>query len=73
MFGRFSEQALAAYAERVKTKKVLATAGTEWADNDGVGEHDHSFIDNDESQDARDYAEFAGYDFGACVRGENQL
>ena len=73
MFGSFSEEALTAYAERVKAKKVVATAGTEWADNHGVGDHDSSFIDNDESQDARDYAEFAGHDFTACVRGENQL
>jgi hypothetical protein len=73
MFGTFSEEALTAYAEKVKAKKVVATQGAEWADNDGVGEHDHSFIDNDESQDARDYTEFADYDFGACVRGENQL
>ncbi len=73
MFGRFSEQALAAYTERVKAKRVAAVQGTEWADNGGLGEHDHSFIDNDESQDARDYTEFAGYDFGACVREGKQL
>ena len=73
MFGRFSEQALAAYTERVKAKRVAAVQGTEWADNGGLGEHDHSFIDNDESQEAKDYAEAADYDFGACVRGENQL
>ena len=73
MFGSFSEQALAAYAEKVKMKKVAAAQGNEWADNAGLGTHDHSFLDTDESQDARDYTEFAGYDFGACVRGENQL
>ena len=70
MFGRFSEQALAAYAERVKAKRVAAAQGTEWADGAGLGDHDHSFLDNDESQDAQDYNEFAGYDFGACLRGE---
>jgi hypothetical protein len=73
VFGHFNAQALSAYAEKVKEKKVAATQGTEWADNRGVGDCDSSFLDNDESQDARDYAEFAGYDFGACVRGENQL
>lgn len=73
MFGRFSEQALAAYAERVKAKRVAAAQGTEWADNDGLGDHDHSFLDNDESQEAKDYAEAADYDFGACVREGKQL
>ena len=70
MFGTFDEKALAAYAEQVKEKKVNGGQGTEYADNAGVGEHDHSFLDNDESQDAQDYNEFAGYDFGACLRGE---
>ena len=70
MFGTFDEKALAAYAEQVKEKKVKGQQGTEYADNLGVGDHDHSFLDNDESQDAQDYAEFAGYDFGACLRGE---
>jgi hypothetical protein len=73
MFGTFSEEALTAYAEKVKAKKVVATQGAEWADNHGLGEHDHSFIDTDESQNAEDYAEFAGYDFGACVREGQQL
>lgn len=62
MFGSFDERALAAYAEKVKEKRVKAAKGSEWSDNAGVGEHDHSFLDNDESQDAADY------DFGACVR-----
>ena len=70
MFGTFDEKALAAYAEQVKEKKVKGRQGTEYADNLGVGEHDHSFLDNDESKDAQDYNEFAGYDFGACLREE---
>jgi hypothetical protein len=73
VFGRFDEEALSAYAEKVRAKKVAAAHGTEWADNDGVGDHDHSFLDNDESQEAKDYSEFAGYDFGACVREGTQL
>ena len=64
MFGSFDEKALAAYAEGVKRKRVKGGEGHEWSDNAGVGEHDHSFLDNDESQDAADY------DFGACVREE---
>jgi len=44
---------------------------SEWADNLGVGENDHSFLDNDESQDAQDYTEFSGYDFGSCIRLES--
>ena len=70
MFGTFDEKALAAYAEQVKEKKVKGRQGTEYADNLGVGDHDHSFLDNDESQDAQNYTEFVGYDFGACLRGE---
>jgi hypothetical protein len=73
MFGTFDEKALAAYAEQVKQKRVKAGQGTEYADNLGVGEHDHSFLDTDESQDLKDYTEFAGYDFGACVREGEQL
>jgi hypothetical protein len=70
MFGSFDENALADYAEKVKEKKVKGRQGTEYADNHGLGEHDHSFLDNDESQDAQDYSEFADYDFGACLRGK---
>lgn len=69
MFGTFDEKALAAYAEQLSKKRVASGQGKEYADNLGVGEHDHSFLDNDESQDAKDYTEFADYDFGACVRG----
>jgi hypothetical protein len=70
MFGTFDEKALAAYAEQVKEKKVKGGQGTEYADNLGVGDNDHSFLDSEESQDTQDYTEFAGYDFGACLRGE---
>ena len=73
MFGTFDEKALAAYAEQVKQKRVKGGQGSEYADNLGVGEHDHSFLDTDESQDRSDYAEFAGYDFGACLREGEQL
>jgi hypothetical protein len=64
MFGSFSENALLAYAEKVK--KVVASQGTEWADAGGVGEEDHTYIDTDESQDADDYAEL--YDYTTCIR-----
>ncbi len=66
MLGTFNEEALSAYAEQVKAKRVKKVAGTEYADNLGVGEHDHSYLDTDESQDKRDYAE--SYDFTVCVR-----
>lgn len=72
MFGTFDEKGLAAYAEQVSKKRVTSGQGKEYADNLGVGEHDHSFLDNDESQDAEYYAEFANYDFGACVREEQK-
>ena len=67
MLGTFSEQALSDYAEKVraKTKRVQASQGTEYADNLGVGEHDHGYLDTDESQDKQDYSE---YDFTVCVR-----
>ena len=71
MFGTFDEKALAAYAEQVKEKKVKGGQGTEYADNLGVGDNDHSFLDSEESQDTQDYNEFAGYDFGACIRLES--
>jgi hypothetical protein len=71
MFGTFDEKAIAAYAEQVKQKPVKSRQGTEWTDNLGVGENDHSFLDNDESQDAKDYTEFGTYDFGACIRLES--
>ena len=68
MLGTFNEEALSAYAEQVKAKRVKKVAGTEYADNLGVGENDHSFLDTGESQDKRDYSEFATYDFTTCVR-----
>ena len=72
VFGSFTEEALCAYAEQVrkraKAEKVEKTAGTEWADNHGVGEHDSSFIDTDESQERSDYSEC--YDFTLCVRSD---
>lgn len=75
MFGTFSESSLLAYAEQVaeayKEKRIGARQGTEHADNAGIGEHDHSFIDNDESQDAEDYSEV--YDFARCVRGDGSV
>lgn len=51
MFGSFSEEAQTANAEKVNQKRVAPTQGAKWADNDGVGDHDNSFIDNYESQD----------------------
>ena len=68
MFGTFTEASLTAYAEQVKAKRVKKVAGTEYADNLGVGEHDHSYLDTDESQDKQDYSEFTTYDFTTCVR-----
>jgi len=68
VFGTFTEASLTAYAEQVKAKRVKKVAGTEYADNLGVGEHDHSYLDTDESQDKQDYSEFATYDFTTCVR-----
>ena len=67
MLGTFSDEALTDYAERVraKTKRVKASQGTEWADNDGVGEFDDSFNKTDESYKKEDYSE---YDFTVCVR-----
>ena len=64
MFGSFSEDALLAYAEKVK--KVNAKQGTEWSDTVGVGETDSTFLDTDESQDKDDYCEC--YDFTTCLR-----
>jgi hypothetical protein len=70
MQGAFTEDALSRYADLVaykeKTKKVHGTQGTERHDNYGIGETDHTFIDNDESQDADDYTE--SYDFTTCLR-----
>jgi coproporphyrinogen III oxidase-like Fe-S oxidoreductase len=76
MFGTFTESALLAYAERAtqafKEKKVAGNLqGTEKHDNFGIGDHDHSFIDNDESQDADDYSEH--YDFTTCLRPNGTL
>lgn len=73
MFGTFDEKALVAYAEQVKEKRVKAGQGSEYADNLGIGEHDHSFLDNDEKLEPKNFAEFAAYDFGACVREGKQL
>ena len=58
MFGTINEKALEAYAEQVKEKKVRAKQGTEYADNLGVGNHDHSFLDKERN-----------HDFGDCLRG----
>jgi len=71
MFGTFAEKAIEAYAEMVREKKVMGKQGTEYADNHGLGEHDHSFLDTGGSQDKDSYAEFAGYDFGACLREQS--
>ena len=75
MFGTFTESALLAYAERAteafKEKRIAGKQGTEHADNEGIGEHDHSFIDADESQDADDYSEH--YDFTTCLRPNGTL
>lgn len=68
MFGRFDEEALAAYAEKVRTKRAPAKQGCERLDNYGVGEHDHSFLDADEKPELLNHAEASDYDFGACVR-----
>jgi hypothetical protein len=65
MFGHFSESSLESYAELVK-EKVKKVAGTEWADNDGIGDNDSSFIDTDESYAKEDYAE--SYDYAQCLR-----
>lgn len=59
MFGTINEKALEAYAEQVKEKKVRAKQGTEYADNLGVGNHDHSFLDKEKRN----------HDFGDCLRG----
>jgi len=70
MQGTFTEEALSRYADLIaykeKTKKVPATQGTERHDNLGIGESDHSYIDNEESQNADDYTEC--YDFTTCLR-----
>ena len=75
MFGTFTESALLAYAERAteafKEKRIAGKQGTEHAYNEGIGEHDHSFIDADESQDADDYSEH--YDFTTCLRPNGTL
>ena len=70
MFGTFTEKALLAYAEKAseafRERKVKAHQGTEQHDNLGIGETDHSYIDNEESQDADDYSE--SWDFTTCIR-----
>lgn len=75
MFGSFTEDALLAYAEKAseafREKRIASKQGTEHADNEGIGEHDHSYIDADESLDADDYSEH--YDFTTCLRPNGTL
>ena len=59
MFGSFTEESLLAYTEQVaekyKEQPVKGGMGTEWADNDGIGPTDKTFIEEGESQDPDDY------------------
>jgi hypothetical protein len=75
MFGSFTEKALSAYDQLVrsefKEKKVKGGQGTEYADNLGVGQNDSSFIDEDESNNPDDYSE--AWDFTTCVRPNGSL
>jgi hypothetical protein len=76
MFGSFTEDALHRYEElvRYREKKVKGGQGSEYADNLGVGETDHSFIDTDGSQDADDYAEGGDtWDYTTCLRPDGTL
>jgi len=76
MFGSFTEDALHRYEElvRFREKKVKGGQGSEYADNLGVGEHDHSSIDADGSQDADDYAEGGDtWDYTTCLRPNGTL
>ena len=63
----YAEKASEAFRER----KVAGRQGTEKHDNLGLGEHDHSFIDTDESQDLDDYSE--AWDFARCIRGDGTM
>jgi hypothetical protein len=75
MLGTFSEVALLKYAEKAaaafRERKVASRQGTEQHDNHGIGEHDHTFIDTEESQDADDYSE--AWDFTTCIRPNGTL
>jgi hypothetical protein len=81
MFGTFTEEALARYEALVqqdyKEKKVRGGQGTEWADNDGVGATDKSFLETGESQKKEDYVDSTDhsehYDFTTCVRADGTL
>ena len=81
MFGTFTEEALARYEALVqqdyKEKKVRGGQGTEWADNDGVGPTDKSFLETGESQKKKDYVDSADhsehYDFTTCIRSDGTL
>jgi hypothetical protein len=76
MFGSFTEDALHRYEElvRFREKKVKGGQGSEYADNLGVGDHDHSFLDTDGSQDADDYAEGGDtWDYTTCLRPDGTL
>jgi hypothetical protein len=70
MIGTFNEMSLHAYAKQAeqayKERRAAGTQGTESHDNYGVGDNDHSFIDNDESTDADDHAK--RHDFTTCLR-----
>ena len=74
-YGTFTEQALSRYQELVrqeyKEKRIAGKQGTEHADTAGIGENDHSYIDNDESQDADDYSET--WDYTTCIRADGTL
>jgi len=74
-YGTFTEKALSKYQELVqqeyKEKRIKGRQGTEHADNEGIGENDHSYIDNDESQDADDYSET--WDYTTCIRADGTL
>lgn len=74
MLGTFSENSLLSYgqqaAQAFKEKRIAGKQGMEHADNEGIGENDHSFIDSEGSQDLDDYCE--QYDYTACLkRSEN--
>ena len=75
--GTFSEGALSHYQQMVmeeyaeKQKRVRSVQGTEWADNHGVSDTDHDFLDTDESMDADDYAE--AWDYTTCIRANGTL
>jgi len=74
--GSFTDQALSRYEELVRAefreKKVAAKQGTEHADNEGVGDTDHTYIDT-ESVDADDYNETDIFSFTTCLRPNGTL